>query len=251
MAPTTVMNPYQSVLDDLDWLWNEWWLGEPDSLTPGHIRRGSATLSLLLVNGLLQTAWKRYGFQRQPTVEAPDIVALAAHRGFRLDLAPGVIAGGARQKGIDVAFIGVFCVDKPSTRVPADADEGFAAPVTAAIRDGVSPPSPLDPLVKRVWYISEYVESPSAVRWGTIIKRREVIEYFRNYGGGVHHDLISGAKHDARRQRYELVAELQRLLQADIRDALCFELLSIGQAVAKSSDIRVLAERIRADTPGV
>ena len=48
-------------------------------------------------------------------------------------------------------------------------------------------------------------------------------------------------------QRYELVADLENHVIADIRDGLYFELLSIGQSVARSPDIRALAEQIRLD----
>jgi len=245
-------NPYRSVLEDLDWLWNEWWLGEPDVLTSGHLRRGSSTLRLLLVDGLLQKAWKHYGFQRQPIIVAPDIAALAAEKGYRLDLAAGVIAGGGRQNGLEMALIGAFRVENPSTGMPADANEGFAVAVVSVVRQATdaTTPSALDSIVNRAWSISEYLESPGAVRKGVIVKRREVIEYFRNYVGGAHHDLLKGTK-QAKRQRYELVAELERHVRADIRDGLHFELLSIGQAVARSADIRELAERIRNDMSSV
>lgn len=247
-----VNNLYRSVLEDLDWLWNEWWIGEPDVLSSGHLRRGSSTLRLLLIEGLLQKAWRHYGFQGQPTIVAPDIVALAADKGYRLDLAASVIAGGGRQNGLDIAFIGVFRVDNPSTGVPADADEGFAVIVSSISRKATDTPtsSPLDPMVNRAWPLSQYLEAPSAVRRGVMVKRKEVIEYFRNYVGGSHHDLLKGTQ-QKKRPHYELVAELERHVRADIRDGLYFELLSIGQAVARSADIRELAERIKNDIPSV
>jgi hypothetical protein len=181
-------NPFRSVLEDLDWLWNEWWLGQPDELTEGHLRRGSSTLRLLLVDGLLGKAWRHHGFQGQPSVEAPDLVALAKDRAYRLDLAAGVIAGGGRQNGLDMAFIGAFRVDNPSTGVRADAEQGFAVEVVSVARQATDDPDngALYPLIHRSWYISEYLDSLSAVRRGQMITRRDVIEYFRNYAGGAH-----------------------------------------------------------------
>jgi hypothetical protein len=240
------ISPFRSVLEDIDWLWNEWWLGQPDGLTEGHLRRGSSTLRLLLVDGLLQKAWRHYGFERQPRLTGPDIIALAASQRLRLELAAALVAGGGRQNGLDMSFIGAFRVDNPTTGVPADAESGFAVCGTNVVRavGGAPTPGPLDALVERSWYVSEYLDSPGAVRKGEIITRREVIEYFRNYVGGAHHDLLAGARH-AKKERYELVADLQGHVQADVRDGLYFELLSIGQSVARSTDIRALAERIR------
>lgn len=169
-----IANPFRSVLEDIDWLWNEWWLGQPDGLTEGHLRRGSSTLRLLLVEGLLAKAWRHYGFERQPRLVGPDIVALAASGGLRLDLAAGCIAGGGRQNGVDASFIGAFRVDNPSTGVSAEAEEGFAVCVTSIARTASEAPgaSPLDTLVERSWSVSEYLESPGGVRKGEIIRVR-------------------------------------------------------------------------------
>jgi hypothetical protein len=140
---TIMASPFKSVLEDIDFLWNEWWLGQPDGLTEGHLRRGSATLRLLLVDGLLQRAWRHIGFERQPRLVGPDIVAIAAAKGLRLDLAAGCIAGGGRQNGLDVSFIGAFRVDNPSTGVPADAEAGFAVCVTSIVRTQARYPFPV------------------------------------------------------------------------------------------------------------
>jgi hypothetical protein len=246
------MNPYRAVLEDIDWLWNEWWIGQPDGLTEGHLRRGSTTLELLLIEGLVPKAWRHYGFERQPQLIGPDIVALAAQEGLRLELASGLIAGGGRQNGMDLSFIGAFRVDNPATGVPAEAESGFAVCTTFVARSVSDAPKnesdPLKGLIERSWNLSAYLESPGAVRKGAIIKRREVIQYFRNYVGGAHHDLLRDSRaKGAKTQRYELVADLQKHVIADIRDGLYFELLSIGQSVARSPDIRALAERIRVD----
>jgi hypothetical protein len=242
-------SPYKSVLEDLDWLRNTWWLEAPDNLDSGDLRRGSSTLRLLLIDGLLQRAWKHHGFQKQPTVTAPDLSGLAKVKGYRTELAIGVIAGGGRQNGIDASFIGAFRVDNPSTGIPADAEEGFAVSVTCIARNAsdTPPPSPLDPLINRIWTITDYLQSPGAVRRGEIISRQDIIEYFRNYAGGVHHDQVFSTRQH-KRERYEFVQELERAVRADIRDGLHFELLSIGQAIARSLDCQALAERIRTDS---
>lgn len=239
--------PFKSVLEDIEWLRNEWWLGQPDTLTEGHLRRGSAALHLLLIEDLLGRAWRHYGYDRQPRLIGPDIVAIAREKGLRLDLALACIAGGGHQNGLVFAFIGGFKIDNPSTGVLADADVGWALCITNISRLANDSPvtGPLTALVERPWYLSEYLKSPGAIRKGEIIKRREIIEYFRNYIGGSHHDLLKGAKHGLN-DRYELIAELSHVI-ADIRDGLYFELLSMGQSVARSPDVLVLVDKIRQD----
>jgi hypothetical protein len=148
-----------------------------------------------------------------------------------------------------MSFIGAFRVDNPTTGVRADAAEGFAVRVTSIVRIATDNPTPgaLDVLIEREWYVSDYLESAGAVRKGQVITRKEIIEFFRNYVGGVHHDLLAGREH-AKKNRYELVADLEGHVRADVRDGLYFELLSIGQAVARSADVRALAEKIRLDS---
>ena len=239
-------DPFASVLEDIDWLWEEWWLGEPDKLSPGELRRGSTTLNRLLVEGVLPAAWRHYGFERQPRIIGPDLAGLAKAGGLRVELAASCVAGGGRQNGLDAAFIGAFRVDNPSTGVRAEAESGFAVLQTSVVR-AVSPvagSSPLDALIERAWYVTEYLESPGAVRKGEIIKRREVIQYFRNYKGGAHVDLLGDNKR-RKTDRYELISDLEGHVLADVREGLLFELLSIGQSVARSPDVRALADVMR------
>jgi hypothetical protein len=245
------MNKFLSVADDIEWLRKEWLLADPESISEGDIRRGSSTLRLLLTDGLLQKAWRHVGHEKQPTLTGPDIGGLASREGLRLDLAALVVAGGARMNHIEWAYRGIFRADNQETGVRAEAEEGFGVQVTAIMRDTRKPiPEPwLPPLLYRKWPLSEYLESPGAVRKGVVIKRREVIEYFRNYTGGVHHDLLNASKKNAtKRELYELAAEVGRHSEGELWDGLHFELLSIGQAVAGSADVIELANQIRADT---
>jgi hypothetical protein len=94
--------------------------------------------------------------------------------------------------------------------------------------------------------MSEYLAAPGAVRRGTIIRRHDVIEYFRNYVGGAHHGLAKGER-NTKQTIYELVSELEQRMRVDVRDGLYFELMSIGQAVGRSSDMARLSAAIRGD----
>src|SRR5450756_1427550 len=105
------MTEFRSVLEDIEWLRDEWWLGPADLLSDGDLRRASAVLGLLLVDGLLQRAWRHYGFDGEPSIDGPDLAALATHHGVDLEHAVGVIAGGARTVGTDTGFVGLFRAD--------------------------------------------------------------------------------------------------------------------------------------------
>lgn len=180
-------NPYKSTLEDLEWLWTEWWVDRPDELSPGHLRRGSASLHLLLAQGLLGKAWRAYGFPKQPKVTAPDVQSLLIQEGLKPERAMNCIAGGGHQRGVSYAFVGMFRVDNPTTGVPADEEEGFAVQTTAILTksDGtdLSTLPTVDGLRRREWYLTEYLKSISAIRDGTVFSRLDILEYFRNYSG--------------------------------------------------------------------
>lgn len=247
------MTEFRSVAEDIEWLRDDWWLGPAGYLSDGHLRRGSAALGLLLVDGLMQRAWSHYGFEGEPTVAGPDLVALATHHGTTLEHAVALIAGGACMANKDRAFVGLFRADNPETGVPAEAESGFAVRQLGIERDAslLSTPSALDPLVSRQWPLSAYVEAPAAVRHGTLISRHDIIEYFRKHVGGADHYAAHDPADSGRLQitevaeRNQVIEQLGGIVHVEYRSGVYFELLSIGQAIGRSRDLLELARKIR------
>ncbi|ESZ20032.1 hypothetical protein [Mesorhizobium sp. L2C084A000] len=237
---------WTTVADDIEWFQKEWCvLYEPPS--DADLRRGSAALRRLLVDNTLQEAWRHYGFSDQPTVTGPDLKALLTELKRPIQDVVSLIAGGATLNGIQLAMIGAAQVANDKTGVPADAEEGFAVEVFSVSRDarhGPADSSALVDLTEKSWRLNAYLDAPGAVRRGTAFKRRDVIKFFANYAGGVH---LKGSKKTAGRKEevYEHIAELEQKIQADTMDGLYFELLSIGQALGKSADLRALTAKIR------
>jgi hypothetical protein len=237
---------YHATAEDIEWLRDVWW-GGGGLLTEPDLRRGSAVLRRLLVEGEISKAWRNHGFQGQPTIIGPDGAALAAMRNVRLEHAASLVVGGGRLNGIDAAMIGAFRVFNSATGQGPEAESGFVVLVTSILRDASSPapPGPLLDIVERAWRLTDYLSAPGAVRRGEIISRQLVIQFFANYAGGAHLDRISAIIRN-KTARYELVAELERRVNADTMDGLHFELLSIGQAIGRSADMHRLASAIRA-----
>ncbi len=152
------------------------------------------------------------------------------------------------MNGLDVSMIGAFSIFNPATGKGPDDESGFAVLVSSIARDasGLTTPSALDGLVERSWRLNDYLDAPGAVRRGTLVSRREIIQFFSNFAGGVHLDRISKLRRD-KTPRYEFISELERRVRADIKDGLYFELLSIGQAIGRSPDLQELVAKIRAD----
>jgi hypothetical protein len=238
-------SPYISVADDIRWLRERWWQSS-DTLTGGDIRRGSACLRGLLVNGLVGLAWRQHGFSRQPIVYGPDAEQLAALEGLKLEHAASLIVGGGRLNGLDVCMIGAFRVFNPDTGKGPDENEGFAVRATAIIRDAgkSTTPGDLDRFVERPWDLSAYLDAPGAVRRGERIARREIIKYFAEFAGGAHLDRVIKAGTERATERNKFIAELEQRVHADTMDGLYFEVLSIGQTVGQSPDLRRLEAAI-------
>lgn len=239
------VSPYLPIADDLDWLRDDW-LRASKAPSDAELRRGSATLRRLLNDHMIQRAWRHHCLEGAPTVIAPDLVALAAHQGRELHHAASLVAGGAIVDHAQISMVGAFRVDNPTTGVPADADEGFAVSVGSIIRDARGPgePNPLTPLVEREWRLSAYLAAPGAVRRGQPISRRQIIEYFANYAGGVHLDRAVGNANAEKLALFELVAELEQRVLCDKTEGLYFELLSIGQTLGGSPSLQRLAVAI-------
>jgi Holliday junction resolvase len=232
-----------TIADDLEWLKNEWCVVyEPPS--DQELRRGSAALRRLLVEGHLLRAWRKYGFVDQPTVEGPDVRALAAHEGLHLGDAVSLVAGGGCLNRVQSSLIGIFKVYNPETGKGPDADEGFAAKTTFCARD-VRDPEIVNDLTlhcRKAWRLLDYLQSCGAVRLGKIISREEIIKFFANYAGGVHLDRGAPPKG---KTSYALIADLEGKVRADGMEGLHFELFSIGYAIGNSPDLHRLIEKIR------
>ncbi|MBB3262398.1 hypothetical protein F4827_007143 [Paraburkholderia bannensis] len=238
------------MLEDLEWLRSEWWYESPDELSSGDLRRGSVSLHLLLVQGLLGKAWREYGFPKEPKIIAPDMGAIAAEEGVSLDMAAACVAGGGRQRNLLLSFFGVFRVDNPTTGARADAEEGFAVKTTCLAASSpttnLSELPPIDGLARRELSISQYTSAVGAIRISTRFTRQQVLEYFRNYAGGAHYESSDPSPNRIPSMDYLRLAELDDHIKADVRGGLSFELLSIGQAVATAPDVQRLIDAMKA-----
>jgi hypothetical protein len=184
------------------------------------VRRGSAILRRLLVDGILHEAWRYHGFAAQPVIRAPDLYLMVGRKPEAVEIA---VAGGAHYGGMYTAGATLMKGPEPA-EIPTDVDPSW--------------------LTDRPWRLSEFVESPAVIVDGQIIRRREIVKYFANIAGGVH--LTRSSR--VRKKEEELVRRIKRVegrVQVHVADGLYFELLSIGQAIGRSDDVIRLCETIR------
>ena len=230
-----------TVAEDIEYF-SQWWKSE--SVDTTAIRHGSGILRRLLVEDAAGTGWRALGFKKEPTIQGPDLLAFFRKEKFDVGPTAGAISAGVRHEGIDTAFLSARSVDNPTTGVLASADVGFAVCVGSAMRDArnPAPSADLDPLIERTWYLHECLDAPGMIRRGMILNRREVIKHVANEMGGVHVSKSSSQHRDL-----QIEAENKLFIKGLIREirGQYIEILAIGQAVAKSPDLQLLATEIR------
>jgi hypothetical protein len=241
------MSEFGFVADDIEWFAEEWWGRPTDGLSEGHIRRGGLTLATLFLDNMILRAWHDLGFTGEPQISGPDLDALASRQNLRLRHATAVIAGGGREDGDELAFVGAFRIDNPETGIPADADEGFAVQNTIIIRPEslARAEGSLEADIEKLWSTTEYLDAAAAVRRGRIITRRQLLTFFREHRAGVVRVLPSDG-HSTPQKVKRALLELLGRVHVNRRDGVYFELLSMGQAVGRSVDLQKLASAIRA-----
>lgn len=191
------------VKKDLGFLADAW----NPSVDDDSLRRGSVILRKLLLEGLLHRAWKANGRTKQPHVIAPRLESLLAK--LPNDKLRFALAGGGNFGGVYAAF-----------------------PCLMEGNDYSHPD--MEGEIEHLFSLREFVEGGSLYLEGRTIKRRELIKYVANKLGGAHWD-------PSRRRGDEAFTILDRndgVFRMFGKNAIYYELLSIGQLVATSPDIR-------------
>jgi hypothetical protein len=209
------------VAEDLGYLFVEW----NQDIDDASLRRGSTVLRSLLIDGLLSKAARQVN--RDIRVMAPAIGQLFTEADLREY--EYFQAGGAKYKGTTVQTV------RLSRRIYTAAERKASYDKLKDVTGSSS--------VK----LSEFLKQTSFVVKGVLINREEVIKYVANKLGGAHYDSAritlketAGVSLD---QKYALLDEVKNFTVAD-KDAIYYELLSIGQRIVNSRDIRNLRKQL-------
>jgi hypothetical protein len=202
------MNPdlelVTTVASDLRFLASTWGTQVDDD----SLRRGSAQLRVLLVDGALQRAWKALGFDREPIIKGPQ---LEPFLNVNADI-EFALAGGGNYEGVQGAFA-IFNKGSMPAIDPPNADLEYA------------------------FGLKRFGESCSMFVNGLRVSRRDVVKYVANKLGGAHLDF----------SRTEEKSAALRSMEARFKyfgkNAVYFELLSIGQLIAQSASVQRFLSR--------
>jgi hypothetical protein len=219
--PTSMDDPLvENVAADLSYLRSGWGASVDDDT----LRRDTAVLRRLLVEGDLQRAWKAAGFEKEPVVECRSLDPVA----FRIPptdvvfaSAGGGIYGGAWFGGANV-FTGI-------------SKEGVDALRTGAGREQI------------MLGLRKFTESPCILIGAQSISRRTVIKYVANKAGGVHFD--PSRKQTPEELQFSMLDSASKNLGMLDKNAVNFELLSTGQALGRAKDVEAFITRIKGSCP--
>jgi hypothetical protein len=196
------------VASDLRYLRTEW----NESIDDAALRRGSAVLRRLLVDGELQRAWRTAGLLKEPMVTCSTLKPILASVPIkRLSFAA---AGGARYKGAELRGFMMTDLVMSAEQAKIQAENGLPEEVVG---------------------LKTFVESATIVVAGQIVVRRVLIKYVANKLGGAHHDSKRGTSHEE--QLFGLLDTARSQIKLLDKPFVYFELLAIGQSVARASDI--------------
>lgn len=201
------------VREDITYLRDEW----NADISDAALRRASPVLRRLLVDGELQRAWKAAGFDKQPQIHG--VCLTSCMEGVDPNTVVYASAGGAEQQGTQMA--------------------GFLVRDIAVPQAEINDRSAREPPMK-VWSLTEFIAAPAINTRGVSISRRRVVKYFSNKLGGAHHDVRRG--NDDEDRAFAILDRLARDVRLQVlgKPMLYFDLLSIGQAVANSQDLKKL-----------
>jgi hypothetical protein len=189
----------KAVASDLRFIAGTWGTQVDDD----SLRRGSAQLRMLLVEGLLQRAWKAAGFGCEPIIKAPKLEPfLALNKDIEF-----AVAGGGNYEGVQGAFAILNRDSKPAID-PPNADPEFA------------------------FGLRRFGESCSIFSNGLRLSRTDVVKYVANKLGGTHLDF---SRTDNKSAAFQSV---EKRFNYFAKNAVYFELLSIGQSIARSANVQ-------------
>jgi hypothetical protein len=220
------------VSEDLEFLFNEW----NQDIDDASLRRSSPVLRSLLVEGQLGNISHQAG--KEIRILAPAICRLITeaelkHKNYYQ-------AGGAKYKGMQVQSTSMVNRALSPEEIKADYER---------TKDVMGKSYPVK--------LSVFLKQTSFVVDGVLINREEVIKYVANKLGGAHYDsarLNSTPKGGpSLEDKYALLDKARVEIQVAGKNAIYYELLSIGQRIVNSRDVRHLKRHLQQiiNRPGV
>jgi hypothetical protein len=214
------------VLEDIEYLSHEW----NQDIDDASLRRSSPILRSLLIEGQLGIVAHACG--RNLRIMAPAINRVLTEN----ELKQFVYwqAGGAKHKGMEIEAASMVNRALSEQEIKANYERD-------KIVIGKSYPVKL----------GAFLRQPSFVVEGVLINREEVIKYVSNKLGGAHYDesrSTTAKPEPTLEDKYVLLDKLRTGTYVAEKNAIYYELLSIGQRLVNSRDIQHLRKQLQTAT---
>lgn len=212
------------VSEDLNYLAIEW----NQDIDDASLRRASPVLRSLLVEGKLSFSARQIG--KDIRVLTPAIHKVYTDQD--LQQMRFWQAGGAKYKGMQIQAASMINRALSAQEIKVDYER------TKSVIGKNYP-------VK----LSVFMRQPSIVVEGNCINREEIIKYVANKLGGAHYDSSrkdNNSKHGlSLEDKYVLLDSVHKGTVVADKNAIYYELLSIGQRLVNSRDIRQLRKTLK------
>lgn len=211
------------VAEDLEFLFTEW----NQDIDDASLRRSSPVLRSLLIEGLLGKAAHEAG--KDLRIMTPAICRITTD--VELRECKFYQAGGALYKGMMIQATSMVARAKSAAEIKASYER---------TKDVIGKNYPLK--------LRAYLRQTSIVVNGVLINREEIIKYVANKLGGAHYDSSRAnhapGKESSLEQKYALLDEVRSGIAVADKNAIYYELLSIGQRVVNSRDVGQLRKHL-------
>ncbi len=208
---TGISELVRTVKADIAYLRSHW----DQTVDDDSLRRSSPVLRRLVVENDLQRAWKEAGNPRGPMIRAPTLEGLIAE--VPLSKIVFAAAGGAKYGGAELMGVLARNYAVPEEEIKRRAQSGIPS---------------------KLMGLREFASAPAVIVQGNLIPRRIVIKYVANKLGGAHFDSRRESNEEG--VMYELL-DKATVFQLLGKPATYFELLSAGQALASSEDLKAFS----------
>lgn len=250
------------VAEELVYLRDEW----TPKVDAASVRRISALLRSLLIDGQYARAWRAIGLPSEPYISATNLYAAVGHIDrtlIQMVFAPAserVTREFREFAKLELKFVEAVSAGAVITVIPGYADSmgPMVAVVPAELVGGLSEEkaseihvgSRLGSRVVRGMKLSAYLRSAAALITRVVISRQDVIQYVANKQGGVHYDPTRARKQDERLALLDAAGAKLDTKTISNFTGMYAEVLSVAENLAECGDVaRYLDTFERVDPP--
>jgi len=218
------------VAADLDYIIKEW----GSEIDDDSLRRDCVILRRLLVEDNPGQAWRAVGFEKQPKILTPSLKTIGDRKS-----ADFTQAGGGRYGGVEIRDVEFHSGSNPPGEYTK---KGPGLYVKKELPSRMA---------RKPLRLSDFLSSTCITVQGIELSRQDLIIYVANTLGGAHIDRERDFKKQPKRvAKFKALDSILKTTETANKEAIYYELLSIGQSLTNSRDTHKLMKKIKQTVGG-